>query len=146
MDQSPVRTVPAWFWVAAALGLAWNVFGIVRFMATVGATQEALVVDGMTVVQAAFYVTLPLWLHVLFAIGVFGGALGCVLLLLRMRWSVAVFVVSLVAYIGLFLGDAVLGVFAALGMPHVIVLTVVVAISATLFWVARRFDRARLLR
>ena len=145
MDQSSTRSVPLWFWIAAALGLAWNVFGIVRFLATVGATTEALIRDGMTAAQAALYVTLPVWLHIVFAIGVFGGALGCVLLLLRKRLSVAVFVISLVAYIALYLGDAALGVFAALGMPQVIVLTVVVTIAGALLWLAWRFDRAGLL-
>ena len=146
MNQSSTRAVPQWFWIAAALGLAWNVFGVFQFLTTVGATAETLVRGGMTASQAAFYVTLPTWLHVVFAVGVFAGALGCVLLLLRRRWSVTVFAISLLAYIALFLGDALLGVFTVLGMPQVIVLTLVVVIAGALLWLARRFDRAGLLR
>lgn len=146
MDQSSKRSLPAWFWIATALGLAWNLFGLVQFLTTVGATTEALVHGGMTAAQAAFYVTLPVWLHVVFATGVFGGAVGCILLLLRRRWSVAVFVVSLIAYIALYIGDAMLGVFSALGTPQVIVLTFVVVIAGALLWLARRFDQAGLFR
>ncbi len=132
--------------MVAVLGLAWNVFGIVRFLATVGATPEGLIRDGMTATQAAFYVTLPGWLHAVFAIGVFGGALGCALLLLRIRWCVPVLALSLIAYLALYIGDAVLGVFAVLGTPQVIVLTVVVFVAGALLWLARRFDRVGLLR
>ncbi|MFN7496667.1 MAG: hypothetical protein ACK5XZ_12185 [Hyphomonadaceae bacterium] len=51
---------------------------------------------------------------------------------------------SLVAYVVLYIGDIVHGVFAALGPPQVIVLTVVVAIAAALLWVARFSDKQRL--
>ena len=45
--------------------------------------------------------------------------------------------VSLLAYVALWVGDAVHGVFAAMGAPQVIILTAVVAIAAALWAVAR---------
>ena len=50
-------------------------------LTTVGATAEALVRDGMTTAQASVYVTLPIWLPVVFAIRVFGAGAGRVVLL-----------------------------------------------------------------
>lgn len=43
------------------------------------------------------------------------------------------------------MGDAVLGVFATLGVPQMIVLTVLVINAGGLRWLSRRFDRAGLL-
>lgn len=44
-----------------------------------------------------------------------------------------VLLTSLVAYVALWIGDVVHGVFAALGTPQVVILTTVVAIAAALF-------------
>jgi hypothetical protein len=49
-----------------------------------------------------------------------------------------VFGLSLAAYVALYLGDIIHGVFAALGTPQVLILTLVVLIAAGLFWLARR--------
>ncbi len=126
-----------WFWAAAGLGLAWNIFGTAQFIGTLQATPESLQAQGMTAEQAAVMLGYPAWMTVVFAIGVFGGVLGCVLLLWRKAAAVPVFIVSLAGYIALFIGDFVHGVFAALGTPQVTVLSVVVLISAALLWLAR---------
>ncbi len=60
-----------------------------------------------------------------FAVGVFGGALGCLLLLARRAIAVPVFALSLAGYLALYAGDILHGVFAAMGAPQVVVLTVV---------------------
>ena len=44
---------------------------------------------------------------------------------------------SLVAYVALWIGDALHGVFAAMGTPQVVILTTVVAIAAALFALSR---------
>jgi hypothetical protein len=127
-----------WFWAAAGLGLAWNVFGAVQFIGSLSATPESLQAQGMTAEQAAVMLGYPAWMTVVFAIGVFGGVLGCGLLLLRRAAAVPVFAVSLAGYIALYIGDIVHGVFAALGTPQVVVLSAVVLIAAGLLWLARR--------
>jgi hypothetical protein len=73
-----------------------------------------------------------------FAIGVFGGLIGCVLLFLRKSVSMLVLLTSLIAYVALWIGDVVHGVFAALGAPQVIILTTVVAIAAADFALRRQ--------
>jgi hypothetical protein len=82
----------------------------------------------------------PLWLWQVawsgLALGVLGGALGCVLLLLRKAAATTVFALSLAAYLVLYIGDMTLGVFAAFGFSQVAILTVVVAIAVGLLWVA----------
>lgn len=127
-----------WFWIATALGLAWNLFGLVQFAASLGATQESLQASGLTAEQAGVMLGYPAWMTVAFAIGVVGGVLGCVLLAMRKRAAVAVFATSLIGYIALWLGDALHGVFAALGTPQVVILSLVVLIAAVLFVTARK--------
>ena len=128
---------PVWFWVAAGLGLAWNVFGAVQFMGSLNATSETLQAQGMTPEQAAVMLGYPAWMTIAFAIGVFGGIIGCVLLLLRNKLAFPVFLASLLGYIVLYIGDITEGVFAALGTPQVVVLSLVVIIAAALLWLAR---------
>lgn len=131
--------LPSWFWIAAILGLAWNVFGAYQYLMSVQATQESLVASGLTAEQAAVMLGYPAWMTGAFAIAVFGGIIGCVLLLLRKRLAVPVLGVSLAASVSLYIGDLINGVFAAMGAPQVIVLTIVVLIAAIMLWMARRF-------
>lgn len=145
MKTSQLPTPTIGFWAAAGLGLAWNLFGIYQFVSTAGGTVESLMASGLTKPQADLYVTLPLWLHAAFAIGVFGGMVGSLLLLLRKSWAVPVFVVSLLAYIVLYVGDIALGVFAAFGTPQVVILTTVVAIAIALLWLAVHFKKTHRL-
>lgn len=134
-----------WFWLVAGLGLAWNLFGALRFLDTAFASAEALVAGGMTPAQAALYAALPAWLHLAFGLGVGGGVLGCLLLLLRRRGAVPVLAASLAAYLVLFLGDVTEGVFAAFGPAQVIILSCVVLIAAALLWFALRMARRGVL-
>jgi hypothetical protein len=60
-----------------------------------------------------------------------------VLLLLRLRIAQPVLAVSLVAYVALWIGDAIHGVFAAIGLPQIVILTIVVAIAAALLLLSR---------
>jgi hypothetical protein len=133
-------SLPTWFWIAAILGLAWNVFGAYQYLMSVQATQESLVSSGLTAEQAAVMLNYPAWMTGAFAIAVFGGIIGCALLLLRKRLSVPVLALSLAASISLFIGDMINGIFAAMGAPQVIVLTIVVLISVLMLWIARRFS------
>lgn len=133
--------LPKWFWICAGLGLAWNMFGVVQFLGTALASQEGLMMSGMTEAQARLYFGLPVWMTIAFAIGVFGGLLGSALLMLRRKQSVPVFAVSLAGYIVLYIGDITEGVFAIMGSSQVIILTCVVLIAAGLLWLARKFER-----
>lgn len=128
---------PLWLMAAALGGLAWNAFGAVQFAASVTATEASLIASGLTPEQAAVMTGYPTWMTVAFGLGVLGGLLGSGLLLLRRGLAMPVLLTSLVAYGALWLGDLVHGVFAALGAPQVIILTLVVAIAAALFALSR---------
>jgi hypothetical protein len=142
MEQSKP---PRWFWVSAGLGLAWNAYGVVQYFGALRATAESLIAGGLTPEQAAVMTGYPAWMTAAFAIGVFAGLGGCVLLFLRNKAAVPVFAASLAGYVALFIGDITAGVFAAMGAPQVIVLSAVVAIAAVLLWLSHHGRRAGFL-
>ncbi len=121
------------------LGLAWNIFGVVQFLGSLSATPESLAATGLTPEQAAIMLGYPVWMTAAFAVGVLGGLVGCVLLLLKKRISVPVFVISLIGYIVFYVGDLTEGVFAAIGASQVAILSSVVIIAAALLWLSRHF-------
>ena len=128
---------PLWMTAAAIGGIAWNIFGLVQLAGSVAATEASLIASGMTPEQAAVMTGYPAWMTVAFAAGVLGGLMGSVLVLLRRPAAGPVLLGSLLAYVALWIGDAVHGVFAALGAPQVIILSVVVAIAAALYALSR---------
>lgn len=134
-------TPPLWQTATVLAGLAWNIFGQYQFTLSLGATQASLMAGGMTQAQVTVMTTYPVWMTLAFALGVGLGTAGSVLLLMRRKLATPVLAVSLVAYVALWIGDAVNGVFAALGAPQVIVLTLVVAIAAGLLLLSRHADQ-----
>lgn len=139
----PKRRALAGLAVAALGGIVWNLFGALQFAGSVTATVPGLVDSGLTPEQAAVMTGTPAWMTLAFGLGVLGGLVGSVLLLLRHGLAMQVLGVSLIAYAALWLGDAIYGVFAALGTPQVIVLSIVVIIAAGLFAASRHPEARR---
>lgn len=133
----PVRASLLRLRLLALFGVAWNIFGIVQFLATVTASTDRLVTMGMDAAQAELYFGLPFWMDIVFAIGVFGGLAGSALLLAGRRLAVPILATSLAAYLALYAGDIALGVFAAFGLQQVLILSFVVAVAVALLLTAR---------
>lgn len=135
---------PIWLWLAGGLGVLWNAYGLYQFIASFWQTKSSLMAVGMTASQADLYLSLPGWISVAFAVGVLGGLAGSVALLIKSRRAVAIFGVALAGYIMLFSGDVYYGVFANIP-TQLVILTIVVAIAAALFWVSIYAKRQNLL-
>ena len=134
----PQTRRPLWLTLTALGGIGWNVFGLVQFAGSLTATADSLMESGLTAKQAAVMTGYPAWMTLAFFIGVSGGLVGSILLALRSALARPVLLASLITYVALWLGDAVHGVFAAMGAPQVAILTLVVAIAAGLFFAATR--------
>lgn len=143
-DQTSTQTrsrLPLWLTVTATAGIAWNLYGAVQFAGAVTATGESLVASGLSPDQAAVMTGYPAWMTAAFFIGVAGGLVGSVALLLGQSLARQMLLASLVAYVALWVGDAVHGVFAALGTTQVVILTLVVLIAAGLFAASRKLPQ-----
>jgi hypothetical protein len=79
------------FWVICSVGLIFNLMGCANFISQMNAQMVA----SMPEVYRAMVETRPVWGTAAFALAVFGGTLGCILLLLRKSVAVVVLIASL---------------------------------------------------
>jgi len=85
--------MPKWFFISIILLLVWNLMGIFNFFSQINMTEE--LIAQLPVEQQKFYTEFTLIPIIAFASGVFGGALGCLGLLLKKRESLYFFWISL---------------------------------------------------
>lgn len=79
------------FWVIGAAALIWNVMGGINFFLQMDADALAAYPEAARAIVEGR----PVWATGAFAIAVFGGALGCLLLLLRKSAAYYLFLASL---------------------------------------------------
>ena len=113
---------PIWFWVISVTFLLWYMMDMSMFFMRVFMTDEAI--NAMPANQQGMF-RVPQWVNIVFAGEVFGGTLGCVGLLLRKKWALWLFVVSIVGALSqtfyvYFLSDAisVMGTMAVVMVKH----------------------------
>jgi hypothetical protein len=83
------------FWMIGAVALIWNVMGIVNFFMQMNTDALA----SYPASHRAIVAGRPAWATGAFAIAVFGGALGCLLLLLRKSAAYYLFIAALLGVI-----------------------------------------------
>lgn len=137
-DVSIAPPPPVPLRAAAAVGAAWNAFGIVQFALQYGATPASMMAQGMTATQVDVYAGLPGWMTAAFAVAVFVGTAGCVLLALGRSAALVLLALSLAAFVLLGMGDIAFGVFAAFGAPTIAVVGFSTALMLVLTLWARR--------
>ena len=92
MNDKAVGDVHWSFWVISAIGLIFNLMGCMNFVSQMNTDMVASMPEG----YRALVESRPAWATSAFAIAVFGGALGAILLLFRMSAAYYVFIASLV--------------------------------------------------
>jgi hypothetical protein len=96
---------PKWYLPVSILALLWNLMGCAAYLSDVMLTAEDIA--AMDATQQALYNSRPAWAVAATAIAVWGGAAGCIGLILRKRWSAVLLELSLagviVQDIGLFI-------------------------------------------
>lgn len=131
-----MQTVPAWFKVVSVVALLWNLLGCAAFAADMMVSPAAIA--AMPPEHQALYAR-PMWSVAATGVAVFAGALGCVGLLLRRRWALGLFVVSLLAIVLQDIGLFVIVDGARLaGMTVVVLQALVLLVAIALVVVARR--------
>jgi len=91
--DSAKTSPPVWFWVISVLALLWYLVDMSAFFLRVLMTDD--VIKTMPEQQQQFLQNIPLWVNIVFAGEVFGGTLGSIALLLRKKWALPLFVVSI---------------------------------------------------
>ncbi len=95
MNDETVGGVHWSFWATGAVALIWNVIGAINFFWQMNADALAAMPES----HRAIVEGRPVWATGGFAIAVFGGALGCLLLLLRKSAAYYLFIASLLGVI-----------------------------------------------
>ena len=95
MNDKTVGEVHWSFWAIGAVTLIWNVMGIMNFFGQMNAdTLAAMPESHRSIAEGR-----PVWATGAFAIAVFGGALGCLLLLIRKSAAFYLFIASLIGVV-----------------------------------------------
>jgi hypothetical protein len=95
MNDKTVGGVHWSFWLIGAIALIWNVLGVANFFVQMNPDVLAAYRES----ERAIIEGRPAWATGAFAIAVFGGALGCLLLLLRKSAAYYLFIGSLLGVI-----------------------------------------------
>lgn len=90
--SAPART-PAHLWIVGIVSLLWNLVGAYDYVMT--QTNNADYLSMFTEAQRAYFEAFPAWMEAAWALGVWGAVLGSLLLLIRSRYALWAFGVSL---------------------------------------------------
>ncbi len=128
------------FWIISALALVWNAMGAMAYIAQVTMSPESL--QALPEDQQALMTSVPVWVTSAFAIAVWGGVLGCLLLLLRKKLATPVLIVSFAGIVvqmiyNMFISNSI----AVYGPGGMIMPIVVLVMGAYLIWFSRDVTR-----
>ena len=131
MSNKSTSSIHWSFWLISALMLIWNVMGCANYFMQMNpeilATyreSERMIVEGR-----------PAWATAAFALAVFGGAIGCILLLIRRSAASYLFIISLLGVVVTMIHTLTVGIDFGTGeILGIILLPLVVAIF--LVWYA----------
>lgn len=91
------RSTPWHLWLVGILGLLWNLVGAFDYVAT--QTRNESYMAEFSPEQLEFFYGFPFWVVAAWALAVWGGVLGVLLLLLKKRMAAGVLLASFVAMV-----------------------------------------------
>ena len=131
-----------WYWVAASLAVLFMALGCWGYVMTVTADPATLPLDQRNLLEAQ-----PTWMIAVYAIAVWVGLAGTVLLLLRRRLAEPLLLVSLIGAVGTFLPYAIVPAVRDLVTTNdIAVAVIVVLITGTIYSFARHSRQRGWLR
>ncbi len=135
MNDKTVGGVHWIFWLIGAVALIWNVVGVINFFVQMNPDVLAAYRES----ERAIVEGRPVWATGAFAIAVFGGALGCLLLLLRKSAAYYLFIASLFGVIVTMIHTLGVGIDFGLGEILGIILMPLV-VAAFLIWYSKHAE------
>lgn len=132
------------YWFIVVLGLLWSFGGAYDYWMTV--TENAEYMARIPTDTLAYYDSLPIWLMWPWAIAIWGTLLGWVFMLLKRKWAVPTFLVSLISLIVTMIYFGVSGGYPIMGAMGSVMMIVVLVIAIFALWYARRSSHKTILR
>lgn len=98
MTEITRQKPPFWFWIIAIIGIIWNGLGVNQYL------HQAYKTNGLKEMYLDpkildMVLSTPSWVMAAFATAVFCGLLGSLLLSLRKKWALPLFIISLIGII-----------------------------------------------
>jgi len=132
-DDFAPRPVAGWYLPAAVASLLFMALGCIMYLMHVLADPAAMPLD-----QRAAYEAEPMWVTAAFAISVWVGVAGALMLLMRKKLAEPLLMVSLAAVLVWLAGLLVVtGLRENMSANDLLVAIVVTALTWTIFWFAR---------
>ena len=141
-DQYSPRPIAGWFIVGAVASLLFMGLGCVMYLMHVLADPNALPLD-----ERAAYLAEPVWVTSAYAVAVWVGLAGTILLVMKNKLAEAALGVSLVAELVWLAGLLVVTPLRnAMSANDLIIALIVTALTWTIFWFARHSRQRGWLR
>jgi len=139
---TPRPRTPWHLWVVGILSLLWNAMGAFDYLMT--ETRNAAYMAQFTPEQLAYFTSFPKWVIAAWALAVWGGVLGSVLVLLRRGLAVEVFLFSFLAMLVTMVHNYLLSPgLKVMGGPGPLLFSTVIVVVALLLIVYARGMRKR---
>lgn len=138
---------PWHLWLVGVIAVLFNAIGAFDFVMSGVQGADYMTSAGMTPEQIAHYQEMPMWMTIVWAVGVFGAFLASLLLLLRRKLALPVFVLSLVAFlINLYYTYVLTDGGVVMGREMVITNAIITGLLAFFSWYARFMAARHVLR
>ncbi|WP_041685551.1 hypothetical protein [Erythrobacter litoralis] len=140
------RTATPWhLWVVGIVSALWNLGGVASYLATETGNLDAF---GMPSDLHSYFYDFPAWAVAFWALGVWGCFFGSLALLLRSKWAVTLFGISIVGLLGTTFYERVVAVVPAelQTTGQTLFAVAIWVITIGLFFYARRMRAAGVLR
>jgi hypothetical protein len=132
------------FWVISSIALVWNLMGVFNYLDQAFMTNKVLEV--LPKEQQILYQDVPVWVTAAFAIAVFSGTLGSLLLLLKKKNASTFFIISFLGIMGQMsyglLIDQSSDSYGPMGIAMPII---IIAFGGYLIWYSRKANEHRWL-
>jgi len=138
---------PWHLWAIGIIGLLWSAIG--AFDYTMTEMKSEAYMKAFTPMQLEYFYSLPAWVVACWAVGVWGGVVGCLLIVLRKRAAVPVLLASLLGAVLTFIHNIVLSNGLEVmggGTSAVIFPLIILVIALGLWWYAKTMAKRGVLQ
>ncbi len=146
VTESGGKPATPWhLWVVGVIATIWNSGGAVDYTMTQMRNESYM--SAFTPEQLDYFYAFPAWADAVWALGVWGAFIGSLLLLLRSRYAVIAFGISLVGLLGSTIYQMTVDKPVSLITPGIWIFTAAIWLSVILLlWYALRMTKKGVLR
>jgi hypothetical protein len=124
------------FWIIGIAALIWNLMGVSAYLGQAYMTNEALKI--LPKAEQIYYTNIPAWVTAAFAFAVFGGTIGCILLLIKKKFAIQLFLLSLLGVLTQFVYNFFIQDYMEVSISNSIMPIIVIGVAAFLLWYSKK--------